>query len=97
MARIENTSARPFDITFGAINGVGGKLIQIPRGKGGEASDQNGVAEVDDALLAEAREKDPFVKALFDSGDLVIKSGGAVKSKTASQFSDNDDSKASKK
>lgn len=89
--RVENTSARQYDLSFG------GKTVSIPRGQGGDDNRQNGVAEVDDALLA-ALENDPWLKAVFDSGDLVKKgptrstvAGSASAPSTAA-----DDSKATR-
>ena len=104
MARIENTSSRPFDITLGAVNGVGGRLFQIPRGKGGDSNDQNGIGEIDDALFAEHKDKDVFLKALLDSGELVVKASSpspTEKTRTVSTAfggdRDDTDSKAHKK
>lgn len=68
--RVENVSERQYDIT------AGGKTVSIPRGQGGEDGKQNGAADVDDDFLKLAK-KDPWVVAIFDSGDLVEKAAKA--------------------
>lgn len=66
--RVENTSGRQYDLS---ANGV---TVSIPRGQGGDDGKQNGVADVPDELLT-ALANDVVVKAWFDSGDLVKRSG----------------------
>jgi hypothetical protein len=72
MARIENTSEREIHLSGG------GQVVIIPRGHMGDDRKTNGVAEIDDEIIA-ATKKDPVVKAWFASGDLVIKTAAEVK------------------
>ncbi len=68
MARIENTSARRYD-----INWKGAMVASIPRCAVDEVTGArvNGAAEVADDVIAEFMAGDAWAKAVFASGDLV--------------------------
>lgn len=73
MARIENTSARKYEINWG-----GAPTVSIPRCTTDESTGVkiNGVADMPDDALDAAIAGDPWTKGVFESGDLVRVSGG---------------------
>ncbi len=95
MVRIENTSGRQLDISpVRQYDGAGvlvvkegrpmGMVFKIPRADVNDKGERvNGVGEIDEDVLAELLEKDAWTKALFDSGDLVVKKAHAPKAVAA--------------
>ena len=72
MAKIENTTDHPFDVSGFPRGDKPGVLSSIPRSTvAPDGSRMNGVGEIPDDVLAELLDKDPWTKGVFASGDLI--------------------------
>lgn len=83
MAKIENTTEgdRVMTVNFGDGKSV---TVTIPKRSGEPGSITNGVADVDDEVLAKAM-GDVVVKAWFDSGDLLVRAKPAAHRSTETE------------